>query len=82
MSIKLVFNSSVKYSGPTVHFVNNNYDEGLIIDQKIVRIDKVTKPEEIASLVLEQEHKLLPYIIGKFSENKVILKNNRVYIID
>jgi formyltetrahydrofolate-dependent phosphoribosylglycinamide formyltransferase len=77
---KAVFDSSVKVSGPTVHFVNNNYDEGLIISQSAVDINDVKSPEEIAAKVLNEEHKILPFVIRKFSENKVRIIGSRVII--
>lgn len=75
-----VFEKSAQISGPTVHFVDKVYDNGKIIAQKAVDISQVKTPEEIAALVLKEEHKLLPFVIKKFSENKIEIKNNRVYI--
>lgn len=79
---RAVFESSAKVSGATVHFVDKIYDNGKIIAQRVVNIDKVNTPEEIAALVLQEEHKLLPFVISKLSENKVNLINNRVIIKD
>lgn len=77
---KAVFNSSAKVSGATVHFVDEIYDNGKIIDQKCVDISDVESPKEIADRVLKIEHKLLPEVIQKFILNKVSFKNNRVYL--
>jgi formyltetrahydrofolate-dependent phosphoribosylglycinamide formyltransferase len=77
---KAVFNSSVKVSGPTVHFVDEIYDNGLIIDQKCTDISDVNSYEEIAERVLKLEHKLLPEVIHKFTENKIRIDQNRVFI--
>lgn len=79
---KAVFNSSVKISGPTVHFVDSVYDNGKIIAQSTVDISDVKTPEEIAERVLRKEHEILPYVLKKFSENKVSIVNNRVFIED
>ncbi len=75
-----VYNSSVKVSGVTVHFVNEEYDRGLIIAQKCVDILFLKSPEEIAAKVLEAEHELLPWVIGKIAMQKVGIVNNRVEI--
>ena len=75
-----VFNKSVKVTGVSVHFVNKVYDEGLIIAQQAVNISDVENAEEIAAKVLKIEHSLLPYVVRKFAEKKIIIKNNRVYI--
>ena len=77
---KAVFESSVKVSGATVHFVNSNYDEGIIISQKSVDIHDAESPEEIAEKVLKEEHKLLPFVINKFVEGKIKTLGSRVII--
>jgi len=76
-----VFNASVKVSGATVHFVNEKYDEGLIIDQAAVSIADAESPEEIARRVLKLEHQLLHSVIAKIAQKKIEIKNNRVYLI-
>ncbi|PPK87431.1 phosphoribosylglycinamide formyltransferase-1 [Neolewinella xylanilytica] len=43
-------------SGITVHYVNENYDEGNIIFQAAVRLDPDDSPEQIAERVLRLEH--------------------------
>jgi formyltetrahydrofolate-dependent phosphoribosylglycinamide formyltransferase len=77
-----VFNASCKVSGATVHFVDKVYDNGKIIAQSCVDINDVQSPEEIAARVLEIEHKLLPYVIKNFSENKITIADNRVFILN
>lgn len=79
---RAVFNSSVKWSGATVHFVNKVYDEGKIIAQAVVDISNVNSPEEIAEKVLEKEHELLPFVVKKIAESKVVIKDNRAIVID
>ncbi|MCK9210824.1 MAG: phosphoribosylglycinamide formyltransferase [Ignavibacteriaceae bacterium] len=75
-----VFRSSAKVSGATVHFVNENYDEGLIIDQAVVSVADAESSEEIAQRVLKLEHTLLPSVIAKIAQRKIEIKNNRVYL--
>ncbi|NOX66649.1 MAG: phosphoribosylglycinamide formyltransferase [Chlorobi bacterium] len=77
---RAVFNRSCQVSGATIHFVDKIYDNGKIIAQEIVDISDVQSPEEIAERVLKVEHKILPEVIEKFAENKVIVKGNRVII--
>lgn len=79
---KAVFNASTQVSGASVHFVDKIYDHGKIIAQQCIDISDVKSPEEIAEKVLRIEHRILPYVIKKFSENKVQLEKNRVYIED
>ena len=79
---KAVFQSSAKVSGPTVHFVDEYFDAGAIIAQRCVDISSVNSPEEIAEKVLKEEHKILPYVIKKIIEGKVIRTDNRVVVLE
>jgi len=77
-----VFKSSVKVSGASVHFVDNTFDTGPIIAQKCVDISDVKSPEEIAGKVLKIEHFILPFVIGKFADNKIKEIDNRIILED
>ena len=79
---KAVYDSTAKVSGVTIHFVDKIYDNGKIIVQKCVDISRVKSPEEIADKVLAEEHKLLPLTIKLFSENKIKVERDRVFIED
>ena len=78
---KAVFNSGDKFSGPTIHFVNERYDSGTIIAQEKIDISEAKSPEDISDMVLKKEHELLPFVIYKFAKGKVIVENNRVKIL-
>lgn len=75
-----VFNRSCQVSGATVHFVDNVYDNGKIIAQEAVDISRTKSPEEVAELVLKIEHKLLPFVIKAFADDKITITDNRVII--
>jgi len=77
---RAVFESSVKVSGASVHFVDETYDTGRIIAQRCVDISGVKSPEEIAERVLSIEHQLLPSVIEKIALGKVFVENNRVRV--
>ncbi|MGD8307786.1 MAG: phosphoribosylglycinamide formyltransferase [Ignavibacteria bacterium] len=77
---RAVFNSSSQVSGATVHFVDETFDTGKIIAQRCIDISNVKSPEEIASLVLELEHELLPYVVQKFALKKIKITENRIFI--
>lgn len=70
----------VKYSGCTVHFVNNEVDGGAIIDQEIVPVYFEDTAETLQKRVLEKEHILLPRVIKLISENKVKIIDGKVKI--
>ena len=50
-------------SGPTIHWVTKNYDEGTIVFQAKTGLAPSDSPVEIARKVLELEHKHFPKVI-------------------
>lgn len=59
-----VFENKEKESGITVHYVNEQFDEGKIIDQKTVNIESCKNPDEIRAKVQELEQIHFPSIIN------------------
>jgi phosphoribosylglycinamide formyltransferase 1 len=53
-----VFAAGDIVSGATVHWVNEEYDRGKIIAQKIVDLTACKSPDDIAATVLQMEHQL------------------------
>lgn len=53
----------VKYSGCTVHFVNEELDSGEIIDQDVVRISEKDDEQSLRKKILMKEHKLYIRVI-------------------
>jgi len=51
------------FSGITIHFVNENYDEGRIIFQVKTPIEPSDKPEDVAKKVHELEYEYFPEVI-------------------
>ena len=49
-----------RFSGPTVHFVDEHYDEGTILAQWRVPVLSDDTPDSLAARVLEVEHRLYP----------------------
>ena len=54
-----------RFSGMTIHYVNEQYDEGNIIFQANCPIDPADTPEEIAAKVLRLEHAHYAPVIEK-----------------
>ena len=48
----------VKFSGCTVHFVDENLDAGPIVAQAIVPIEPADTPETLAARILAEEHRI------------------------
>lgn len=56
-------------TGISIHYVNENYDEGTIIFQKTVPVSKSDTPETVASKVHKLEYEWFPRIIEDLLEN-------------
>lgn len=71
----------VKLSGATVHFVTPECDAGPIILQKAVEVKEDDTPETLQKRIMEQaEWKILPKAVKLFCEDKLTVKDNKVYI--
>jgi phosphoribosylglycinamide formyltransferase-1 len=61
-----VFDNNEKASGPTIHLVNTQYDEGQILFQTEVALDPMDTPDIIAQKVLALEHRHYPQVIEQY----------------
>lgn len=73
--------SGVRFTGCTVHFVNEEVDGGAIILQEVVPVYFNDTAEDIQKRVLVEEHKLLPKAIDLLSRGKVDIIDGRVNIL-
>ncbi|UZO81784.1 phosphoribosylglycinamide formyltransferase [Aquimarina sp. ERC-38] len=62
---RAVVENQEEETGITIHYVNENYDEGAIIFQAKTNIKPGTTPEEVAHSVHELEYKHFPEVIEK-----------------
>ena len=60
-----VIQNNEKFSGCTVHYVNDKLDSGKIILQKKIKILKDDTPKSLAERILNEENKLYPKAINK-----------------
>ncbi|MBS5936982.1 phosphoribosylglycinamide formyltransferase [Clostridium sp.] len=75
-----VVNSGVKYTGCTVHFVNEEVDRGAILLQEVVPVYYEDTKEILQKRVLEKEHILLPKAIDLISKDQVEIINGKARI--
>ncbi|MBP7765274.1 MAG: phosphoribosylglycinamide formyltransferase [Syntrophaceae bacterium] len=66
----------VKFSGCTVHFVDEGVDTGPIIIQAVVPVLPGDTADTLASRILKEEHKIYPQAIRYFAEGRIV-KNGR-----
>lgn len=69
-----------KVSGVTVHFVDEIYDHGPIIAQRTVPVENEDTPKTLSARVLEVEHQIYAEVLQWFAEDKVKIKENKVYV--
>jgi phosphoribosylglycinamide formyltransferase 1 len=68
----------VRFSGCTVHFVNEEVDGGPIILQSVVPIYDNDDEDSLTGRILEQEHIIYPEAIRLLAEDKLTLSGRRV----
>jgi len=75
-----VLRSGAKYSGCTVHFVDEGCDTGPIIVQQAVTVKDDDTADILAKRILAIEHKLYPLAIKYFAEGKLRVVGKRVWL--
>ncbi|VVA93199.1 unnamed protein product [Arabis nemorensis] len=78
---KAVLASGARYSGPTIHFVNEEYDTGRILAQTAVRVNANDTPEQLAKRVLHEEHKLYVEVVAAICEERIKWREDGVPLI-
>jgi len=78
---KKALDHGVKFSGCTVHFVDEGMDTGPIIIQAVVPILDNDTDESLSARILQQEHKIYSRAIQLFGEGRLKVESNRVSVI-
>jgi len=77
---KKALDYGVKFSGCTVHFVDEGVDTGPIIIQAVVPIQDDDTEEILAARILKEEHRIYPQAIQFFSEGRIDITGRKVRI--
>ena len=77
---QMVLDHGVKFTGVTVHFVDEGTDTGPIILQRPVEVKDEDTVETLKGRVLSVEHELLPEAVKLFCENKLTIEGRKVII--
>lgn len=72
----------VKFTGCTVHFVDEGTDTGPIILQKVVPVLDDDTHDTLAARILEQEHKAMPEALKLWAEGKLVIEGRKVKILN
>jgi len=68
----------VKFSGCTVHFVEEGLDSGPIVSQAAVPVLAEDTPESLSARILQEEHRIYPEAIGLVLSGKYRIDGRRV----
>lgn len=76
-----VIDCGVKYTGVTVFFVDDKYDQGPIILQRVVPVLEEDDVDAVAHRVLEEEHRAYPEAVRLFAEGRLRIEDRRVRVL-
>ncbi|MBI5043003.1 MAG: phosphoribosylglycinamide formyltransferase [Nitrospirae bacterium] len=71
----------VKFSGCTVHFVEEGMDEGPIIIQAVVPVMDNDTVDSLSERILKYEHKIYPIAVQLFAEGRLKVEERRVKVL-
>ena len=69
-----------KFSGCTVHFVDEGVDSGPIIIQSIVKVKDNDTEETLSKRILVQEHKIYPKAVELIAKGKIKISGRKTTI--
>jgi phosphoribosylglycinamide formyltransferase-1 len=79
---KKALEHGVKFSGCTVHFVDEGMDTGPIIIQAVVPILDTDTEDSLSGRILQQEHKIYTRAIQLYAEGRLKIESRRVSVIN
>lgn len=71
-----------KYSGCTIHFVDDGVDTGPVIIQAVVKVNYNDTEKTLSKRILVKEHQMYPEAIRLFAEKKIMIEGRRTIIKD
>ena len=79
---KQAIQNGAKFSGCTVHFVDEGVDSGPIILQSVVKVRNNDNEKTLSKRILTEEHKIYPEAVKLFARKKIRLLGKRAMILD
>ena len=79
---KQALENGAKYSGCTVHLVDEGIDSGPIILQATVKVNENDSEETLSKRILSREHKIYPEAVNLFARKKIRILERRVKILN
>ena len=78
---RAVVESGARFSGATVHFVDEEYDRGPILAQRAVEVRPHDSADDLAARVLQEEHRVLPEAVAALCSGHVEWREDGVPFI-
>ncbi len=79
---KAALKHGVKFSGCTVHFVDEGMDTGPIIIQAVVPVLDNDTEDSLSERILKQEHKIYSRAIQLYAEGRIRIEGRRVIVVN
>ena len=70
----------VKFAGCTVHFVDEEMDNGAIILQAVVPVMQTDSDHDLADRILKEEHRIYPEAVALICDDRARVEGRRVFI--
>jgi phosphoribosylglycinamide formyltransferase-1 len=71
-----------KFSGCTVHFVDEGIDSGPILIQAVVPVYDDDTADTLSARILREEHRIYPQAIQYYAEGKFQIEGRKVHVTD
>jgi phosphoribosylglycinamide formyltransferase-1 len=79
---KAALEHGVKFSGCTVHFVDEGMDTGPIVIQAVVPVLDNDTEDSLAERILRQEHKIYSRAIQLYAKGRLKIEGRRVMVVN
>ncbi|MEU1597164.1 formyltetrahydrofolate deformylase [Streptomyces sp. NPDC005708] len=74
------YERGVKLVGATAHYVTPDLDEGQIIEQDVVRVDRSLDPDDLVTVGRDVEAQVLAHAVKWHTESRVMVHGNRTVV--
>ncbi|XP_038896301.1 phosphoribosylglycinamide formyltransferase, chloroplastic [Benincasa hispida] len=78
---KAVIDSGARFSGATIHLVDEHFDTGRILAQRVVPVLANDSAEDLAARILKEEHRLYVEVVAALCDERIIWRADGVPLI-
>ena len=79
---KNALESGARYTGCTVHLVDEGIDSGPILLQAVVKVNENDTEEKLSKRILSKEHKIYPQAVNLLARKKFRVLGRRIKILN